>query len=44
MDLLRVLTWEMGDECANARAVIRLVREDWTPRADQTGDDEEESS
>ena len=44
MDLLRVLTWEMGDECASARSVIRLVREDWTPRATQTDDSEEESS
>ena len=44
MDLLRVLSYETGGECANARAVIRLVREDWAPLSTQTDEGEEESS
>ena len=41
MDLLRVLSWETGAECGNARAVVRLVREDWFPQdqLDDTDDD-----
>ena len=39
MDLLRVLSWETGVECASALAVVRLVRDDWQYPSDDTDDD-----